>query len=136
MVLLSPKHKWLCQVEAKVVNSDSCRKGSVFSDLVRVKEPTSFMEFIDEFKRIGEIESYSRYGLFIGGDISWFFLWWKSMDNDEMKKIFLKNCFNSEALAAVYINSLEEHLRGSIKGVFPNPPKGENLWLVYALYEL
>ncbi|MGC9323013.1 MAG: hypothetical protein ACP5FY_12305 [Kosmotogaceae bacterium] len=139
MVLLSPEGKWICQVEAKIVNSGSCRKGAVISDLERVNDPASLKRFIenDDFRKKEEVKSYSRYGLFVGGSVCWFFSWWNSMNDSKMRDTFIQRCITPDLQPEKYIKDLDEQLRNSmIKGTHPDVPEGEDLWLVYALYDL
>ena len=133
MILINSKDNWICQVEVKLVNSETINEGSVVEDLKRVMNKDELTNFINKYAKDQNIKCFRKYGLFIGGDISHMFSWWNTNLLSESIKQFYKK----------YISDVEEkheelrlYLTKSTYGIVPKDPEETKLWLVYALFNL
>lgn len=136
LLLINNFSKWICQVEVKLVNIYTCR--AVINDLKRVKSKDDLDTAMQFFSKKIKVEEYSKFGLFVGGDFSWWYAWWLGTSQPLRRKCFMEKCRDLKKVksAQEILDELNSALKGSINGVYPKNPKERKLWIAYALYEL
>jgi hypothetical protein len=139
LFLINHEDKWICQVELKLININTCRSGAVLKDLDRVKSIEDLDYALTHYSKKDDLKNYRKYGLFFGGDISYWFSWWLGVKDNSMKE-YLSQCLDSiedvdseDAINQLYSRIVSEN---SISGVIPQNPKNGNLWLAYTLFNL
>ena len=91
LFLINHDDKWICQAELKLININTYRSGAVLRDLDRVKSTEDMDYALKHYSKKDTLNGYSKYGLFLGGDVSYWFSWWLAAEDNEMK-IYLNQC--------------------------------------------
>jgi len=136
LLLINNSSKWICQVEVKLVNIYTCR--TVINDLKRVKSKDDLDSAMQFFSKKIKVEEYSKFGLFVGGDFSWWYDWWLGTSQPLMREHFIERCRDLKKVksAQEILDELNSALKDSISGVYPKEPEEGELWIAYALYKL
>lgn len=139
MILLHTDKKWICHVECKLINSETCKSNAVINDLSRLSKPDGLVHLLNNVNSAGTtdtLNTYEKYGLFVGADVSWMYSWWSgAADNNASTKIFLDNYPHANKHSV--LTALSHFAKQSISwDVVPQMPMNDEYWIAYGLFNI
>lgn len=136
-VLINHKDRWICQAELKLININTYKSGAVLKDVDRVRDIDDLNYALTNYSGRSGLADYSKYGLFVGGDISWWFSWWLGNTDINMRSYFIKKLGSRKGMDPYKaLKQLDSKINGAKSGVWPPEPENSKLWLAYALFSI
>ncbi len=141
MILVNSTDQWICHVECKLVNTDTCKDGRVIADLRRVADPsglTYFLNKVNSAPGAHGLRNSNKFGLYIGADISWMYQWWvAALGNQAAQANFMQQFPHDDSTSKQsLIDGLSCFARNINWEVEPRIPASGKYWIVYGLFKL